>query len=182
MEKIKNKNWETNRLILSEAVLEEADRLQKICENWENKEIIEGSDFESDYIYKCITEGDLPPIPQGNKENYRLKSIYLKDIGKIIGFTDIYYGYPSEDTVWISIFLIDKGYRKNGYAQEAMACLVSRFKRKGYKKVGIGVQLKNWTALRFWTKAGFNKVLGVFGDDTYGDNTYALIGLEKELI
>lgn len=42
--------------------------------------------------------------------------------------------------------------------------------------------IKKLDCIKILTKAGFNKVLGVFGDDTYGDNTYALIGLEKELI
>lgn len=182
MKRIITEKWETNRLILVDAIIEECNELQKICETWDDKKLIEGTDFEPDYIYKCITEGDLPPMPNANKENYRLKSIYLKDIGNLIGFTDIYYGYPSEDTIWISLFMIDKEFRKNGYAQEVIDFITTECIKDGYKKIRIGVRLKNWRGLKFWTKAGFDKVFGIFGDETYSESTFALMGLEKRLV
>lgn len=175
------KKCETKRLIITDSIIEECNELQKICESWDDKEIIEGTDFEHDYIYKCITEGDLPPSPNASKENYRLKSIFLKDTSILIGFTDIYYGYPSKNSIWISLFIIDKKFRNNGYAQEIINFISNECKKEGYKKIGIGVHLKNWRGLRFWTKVGFDKVLGIFGDDTYSKSTYALIGLEKSL-
>lgn len=182
MKTIIKEKFETKRLIIADARIEECKELQEICDTWDDKKIIEGTDFEPNYIYKCITEGDLPPTPDANKENYRLKSIYLKDTGKLIGFTDIYYGFPSEDTIWISLFMIDKKFRKNGYAQEVIDFITSECIKSTYEKIGIGVHLKNWRGLRFWTKAGFDKVFGVFGDDTYSESNFALIGLEKSLI
>ena len=172
---------ETKRLIITDSIIEESDELQAICNKWDDKFIIEGSNFESDYIHKCLTEGDLPPIPDASKDYYKLKSIYLKDTGKLIGFSDIYYGFPSEETAWISIFIIDKQFRKKGYAQEAIDFISDECVKKGYKNIGIAVHLKNWSALRFWTKAGFNRVMTVFGDNGYSEKAYALIGLEKSL-
>lgn len=172
---------ETKRLIISESIIEECNELQVICDKWNDKLIIEGSNFESDYIYKCLTEGDLPPKPNANKDYYRLKSIYVKATGELIGFYDIYYGFPSDETAWISIFIIDKQFRKNGYAQEAIDFISEESIKRGYRKIGIGVHLKNWRALRFWTKAGFDKISGIFGDDTYSESTFSLIGLEKDL-
>lgn len=164
-----------------DATIEACDELQRICETWDDKKLMEGTEIEPDYIYKCITEGDLPPMPSADKENYRLKAIYLKDTEQLIGFTDLYYGYPSEDTIWISLFMIDKEFRRNGYAKEAIDFLSAEFENSRYKKIGIGVHLKNWRALRFWTNAGFDQVLGIFGDAKYSENTFALIGLEKVL-
>ena len=43
------------------------------------------------------------------------------------------------------------------------------------------MNLKNWKGLRFWTKAGFDKVIGIYGDKVYNQNAFALIGLEKIL-
>lgn len=43
------------------------------------------------------------------------------------------------------------------------------------------MQLKNWKALRFWTKAGCSKVMEIYGDKDFGQDTYALIGLEKDI-
>ena len=50
-----------------------------------------------------------------------------------------------------------------------------------YYKIGLGVYLKNWKALRFWTKSGFDKVIGIYGDKVFGQDKYALIGLEKSI-
>ncbi|WBW95584.1 GNAT family N-acetyltransferase [Oceanirhabdus sp. W0125-5] len=181
MKKLIPETLETKRLIITNSKIEECDELQKICESWDDKKLIEGSNIEPDYIYKCITEGDLPPVTNASRENYKLKSIYLKDNGKLIGFTDLYFGYPKEKTIWISLFLISKDFRKKGYAQEVIECISKEGRTAEYEKIGIGVHLKNWRGLRFWTKSGFDRVVGIFGDEDYSENTYAVIGLEKNL-
>lgn len=172
---------DTQRLIIKNALMEEGPVLQKIGESWDDKEFIEGEPFESDYIHKCLTTGDLPPIPGAAKENYRLKSIQLKESGEVIGFFDLYYGYPAPGTIWISLFVMDKGQRKQGYAQEAIEWITRESGRTNYNKIGIGVHLKNWRGLRFWIKSGFNQAFAVYGDETYSENTFALIGLEKTI-
>jgi GNAT superfamily N-acetyltransferase len=170
---------ETDRLIISEAVLDECDALEKVLQSWSDKMLIEGSGPESGYFKKCLTEGDLPPIDGASRDNYRLKSIYIKGENKIIGYFDLYFGYPSTDCVWISIFVIDEAFRKKGYAQETIKYLSNDFQKNGFSKMGIGVFLNNWRALRFWTKAGFDKVSGINGDGDYQKNKYATIRLEK---
>ena len=172
---------ETARLIISDATLDECDELQSICETWEDKKLMEGKEFEPDFIKKCLTVGDLPPLPHASKDNYRLKSIFLKESGKLIGFTDLYFGYPDEETAWISIFMISRDYRKSGYAQEAVDSIFTECSKAGFKNIGIGVFLKNWRGLRFWTKAGFTEVTGISGDAEYSENTFAFIRLLKSL-
>ena len=176
-----NSHGITDRIILSDSSMSECIDLQIICESWVDKVLIEGSEFESNYIYNCLTKGDLPPIPNAKKSLYRLKSIYLKHSHELIGFTDLYFGYPTNDTAWVSIFIIREKFRNNGYAQEAIAILTEECKLLGYKKIGIGVYLKNWRALRFWTKVGFDKVTSISGDKDYSENNFARIGLEKNL-
>lgn len=166
---------------ITDSIMSECPDLQNICQSWVDKVLIEGSEFESNYIYNCLTIGDLPPIPNASKSSYRLKSIYLKQTDELIGFTDLYFGYPTNDSAWISIFVIHEKFRNNGYAQEAIAILTEECKLHGYKKIGIGVYLKNWRALRFWTKVGFDKVTSISGDKDYSENSYARIGLEKNL-
>lgn len=172
---------ETARLFISDATLDECDELQSICESWDDKKLMEGDDFDPDFIEKCLTVGDLPPLPDATKDNYRLKSIRLKDSEKLIGFTDLYFGYPDKDTAWISIFMISKDYRKSGYAQEAIESVFTECTSDNFKNIGIGVFLKNWRGLRFWTKAGFTEVLGISGDADYSENTFAFIRLMKRL-
>lgn len=172
---------ETERLILSDAVYKECSDLEKVLKSWTDKKLIEGSHTESGYFEKCIKDGDLPPIKGASKDNYRLKSIYLKEENKLIGYFDLYFGYPSRECVWISIFVIGGEFRKKGYAQEIIKYLSSECNENGFLRIGIGVFLNNWRALRFWTKAGFDKVFGIYSDGEYEENKFATIGLEKLL-
>lgn len=50
-----------------------------------------------------------------------------------------------------------------------------------YKEIRINVALKNWSALRFWHKTGFDKINGVFGDKEYSEQSYSSIELVKYL-
>lgn len=168
-------------IVIADATLDECNDLQSICDSWVDKKMMEGTEFEPNYIYNCLTKGDLPPIPNASKSLYRLKSIYKRHTDELIGFTDIYYGYPSNDSVWISIFLIHEKFRNNGYAQEAIALISEESKVQGFNKIGIGVYLKNWRALRFWTKVGFDKIISISGDKDYSENSFARVVLEKSL-
>lgn len=166
---------------ITDSIMNECYDLQNICESWVDKKLLEDTEFEPNYIFNCLTKGDLPPIPNASKSSYRLKSIHFKKTGELIGFTDHYYGYPKIDTVWISIFIIHEKFRNNGYAQEAIEIITKESKQLGFKKIGIGVHLKNWKALRFWVKAGFNKITEIKGDKLYSENTFAIVGLEKKI-
>lgn len=168
-------------IIISDSTLDECSALQIICDSWGDKRLIEGTEFEPNYIHNCLTNGDLPPIPNASKSLYRLKSIYIKQTDELIGFMDLYFGYPTNDSAWISIFMIHEKFRNNGYAQEAIAIISEECRKLEYKKIGIGVFLKNWRALRFWTKVGFGKVTSISGDKDYSEKSFALIGLEKSL-
>jgi len=170
---------DSDKIQLSFSVMEECETLQHICDNWIEKEEIEGYSFENDYIYKCLTSGDLPPIANATKEAYQLLSVYSIETNELVGFTDIYFGYPDELTAWISILIITKEHRNKGFAQEVISLLSTRCKKEGFKKLGIGVYLNNWRALRFWTKAGFNTITGIKGEKDFNADSFARIMLEK---
>ncbi len=170
---------DSEKIQLSFSVMEECETLQHICDNWIEKEEIEGYSFENDYIYKCLTSGDLPPIANATKEAYQLLSVYSIETNELVGFTDIYFGYPDELTAWISILIITKEHRNKGFAQEVISLLSTRCKKEGFKKLGIGVYLNNWRALRFWTKAGFNTITGIKGEKDFNADSFARIMLEK---
>ncbi|MBD8047898.1 GNAT family N-acetyltransferase [Clostridium sp. N37] len=110
-----------------------------------------------------------------------MKSIYSNKSNDIIGFIDIYHGYPNLQTLWISIFVLDRNIQNKGFGQEVIEALTKDAIDINYNKIGLAVRLKNWKALRFWTKAGFSKVIGIYGDKNFGQDTYALIELEKDI-
>ncbi|MDQ0360800.1 GNAT family N-acetyltransferase [Breznakia pachnodae] len=172
-------NLTSDRLVIKDAVIEEEQQLKKICDSWTDKELLEGDAFTDDYIRKGILEGDLPPVENASKENHRFKSIYLDNT--IIGFIDLYLGYPTPDVLWIGLFVIDNEYQSKGYAKEVINVLGNEVRNTNYTKMGIGVYLKNWKGLNFWIKEGFNKITGMYGDKEYSENTFAFIGMIKEL-
>lgn len=169
---------ETKNLLIKNASMIECCNLQAICSTWTDRYLLEGMIFEEDYIYKCLTEGDLPPLNDSSMDNYYLKSIYLKNTKKLIGFFDVYHGYPTSDTLWLGVFLLDKSVQNNGYGKEAVEGLIEAATKTDFNNIAFAVHLKNWKALRFWINAGFNKILGIYGDKALKENSFALITLE----
>ena len=176
-------DFESDRIRLTESCEVEASRLQLICDAWNegDKLLLEGDSFEDDYIEKCLKNGDLPPIPTAKIDKYSIKSIYTKEDNKLIGFFDMYHGYPNEDTLYISMFLISMEYQGKGYSSEVIEMLKQEAKKHHFKKIGLGVHLKNWKGLRFWFKNGFTQINGIYGDKEYSTGNFSFIGLECSL-
>lgn len=181
MSRIIASSIETQNLTIRDAVQNDAPALKSICASWSDKLLLEGEGFEEGYIEKCISAGDLPPIANASKEFYQLKSIYSKGDSNIVGFLDVYHGYPKPSTVWISIFVVNAEVQQHGVGREAVAAIAAEAKEKGYSSIGIGVHLKNWKGLRFWTKNGFDKITDIRGDKEYGSNNFSVLYLERFL-
>lgn len=172
-------SWNTDRLLIRKAKLNDIDRLNRICESWRNKSKLEGAEFPEDYIENCIEKGDLPPMVNAEITNYYFMVMQNSD-GNIVGFFDLYHGYPDQDTLWIGIFLIEEKRQGKSYGSETIKSICDECEKAGWKSIGLGVHLKNWKALRFWNKHGFNKILGIFGDKDYSEHHYSVIGLKHE--
>lgn len=173
-------NWSTERLLIRRAILDDVNELNRICNSWDDKIYLEGDKFQDGYIENCIKNGDLPPIENANRINYSMMTIQNTD-DQIMGFFDLYHGYPDKDTIWIGIFVIDKDMQGKKYGQEVIRSFCDECKKSDWRSIGLGVYLKNWKGLRFWNNNGFNKIICINGDKEYGENTFALIGLSKEL-
>lgn len=169
----------TENLIIHHASIRDCDILKKICDSWNEQKVVEGHVTNDNYFFECMNNGDLPP--GGIKENYSLMLIKLRANSVIVGYFDLYHGYPVFDTLWISIFVVDKNYRNRGIGKEAIGAIFKYAIDCGWSKIGIGVYLKNWSALRFWISLGFDKILSIYGDKEYSVDTFSLIGLQKLL-
>ncbi|TVY02121.1 GNAT family N-acetyltransferase [Cohnella terricola] len=175
-----SESWNTNSLNIRRAVTEDIEDLNRICASWQDKIDLEGEGFPEGYIENCMINGDLPPIKNAHIANYYFMVIQNKD-GKIIGFFDLYHGYPDNETVWISIFLIDRETQGSSFGQEAIQSICDECMKSGWKSMGLGVHLKNWKGLRFWNNNGFNKIIKISGDKEYSATTFSIIGLKREL-
>jgi len=177
--KLISSHWETKRLYVRDVVLDtDLDDLQRL---WESTAYIGQFDGRpernADDMYKDLTAGDLPP--GGTKEFFKLQSFFSKTTSEMIGFLTTYHGYPDDETIWVAFFCVNSNHQTKGFGQEVIKQFSTEAARAGIRKLMLTVALKDWGAIRFWSKAGFDKITGVYGDKVYGSNTFAHLGLEK---
>jgi len=173
-------SWITERLIIRNTIPEDSEALKQICVSWKDKILVEGEAFSEGFIEECIRKGDVPPIENADAANSYMLTI--QDVNnKIIGFFNLYHGYPDKDTLWISMFVIDAEFHGCGLGQEVISSLSLEGKKRGWKAIGLGVYLKNWKGIRFWFHNGFNSITGIYGDKEYSENSFSLMVLRKEL-
>lgn len=170
---------ETKRLIIKDSSMNECVALQQLNES--SDYIADWVDWKTppDYVYKCLTEGCLPP--GGKKEQYLSKSIYIKNPFQLIGFSELYHGYPKNEVLYIGWLYIHHDHQHFGYAQEFVNYIIEEAAKLGFTESRIGVHLKNWPALRFWTQLGFDKILGIGGDKKHSEKTFSTISLQRYL-
>lgn len=170
---------ETERLSVNNSTMDECSALQALNESSDYTADWVGSKVESDYVYKCLTEGNLPL--GGKKELFQAKSIYKKSTHQLIGFAELYHGYPEKDVFYIGWLFIHPEYQHHGFAQEFVKYILSEATNIGFTKSRIGVHLKNWPAIRFWTQIGFDRILRVVGDKEHREKTFSVMALQKML-
>lgn len=97
----------------------------------------------------------------------------------MIGVLGTYHGYPSDNVIYISSICIGDQFKKQGYGQEIINQLIIELRE--FEQIRINVALKNWSALRFWIRMGFENINGIYGDKEYSENSYAQIELSRFL-
>ena len=138
-----------------------------------------GIEHKEEYIVQCFNNPELPP--KGSGEFIRFRSIRSKETDRVIGALEYYMGYPDFETIWIGGLFLHKNYQQRGYGKEVVKEFEKKAKESGFKKAGVGVYLKNWQALRFWTDCGFNTIGGISGDKVYGVDKFSAVRLVNNL-
>jgi diamine N-acetyltransferase len=181
MNKIAN-SWETNRLVVHTSEMEEVTELLAVfnscayVEPWDPTFRPVKAEEIAQLVSSSLGIGENPD------ERFRIQTIRLKEGHEIIGYFHVYHRVPHPDTVWISIFLVRQDIQKQRFGQEVFDGLVDQLRSVGgWNGIWLKVYLKNWPALRFWTRNGFTQIKEVRGDAQYSENTHAALVLEKKL-
>jgi GrpB-like predicted nucleotidyltransferase (UPF0157 family)/GNAT superfamily N-acetyltransferase len=169
-------------IYIEKADIMDLDRLEEINLSYQDLKVHNGIQPEPDFIKKCFKEGDLPPIEGATKDHFDLLSI--KDyLGNILGFVMGYRGYPTKDTFWISLMVIDSNLRNQGYGSKTINHLTEYAKRNLMKKMGLGVSAKNERGLHFWRQSGFSRVIKTYTlSEGNPPEMYLYYQLEKEVL
>jgi diamine N-acetyltransferase len=172
--------WETERLVIRDSIPEEVNELQSIHDacsylaQWDGEYT-----RDPNHLYKLVTN---PPLPEnGERERFKIQTLRQKDSMNIIGFFAVYQGEPTPDSLYIYTFFIHPNYQKCGYGQEVFQKFFVFVRDAGFKKVTLCTALKNFPAVRFWTRLGVNTIIKVHGDKICSENTHAQIDLQMEL-
>lgn len=171
----------TARLIIEQMKAEEVDALLSIARTWEEKHLVDGDAFTRDYFIKTLNKEDLPPISTASPEHFSGLSIKHKGTKALLGFIDMYRGYPDPKTLWLGMLVIDASQQRKGYAKEVVDAISLYAKEAGFERMGIGVSLKNWKGLRFWCHMDFKTIFNIVGPATYTSDETAHLGLYRML-
>ena len=170
--------WETARLTVEDSRQEEIPELQTALDSCDYIKPWTGDEEGS--MQNVLDGGDLPP--NGSKEFFRLQSVRAKATGQLVGFLDLYHGYPTAEVFWVGLLVIQPQFQKSGYGREVICGLKETLAEVGgYRVIRLGVALKNWPALRFWTRLGFDRIIAIKGDEVHSENTFAFVTLECPL-
>lgn len=155
---------------------------QLLQENWnelignDKSCTIETLNGYSEYLFKNQKSANYPGYPLILK--------VIKNTGGIIGFIGYvlydsanndrdyagpYMMNPPLDRGHIEILAIDSGYRKKGLAKKLLEYAIQDLTQKGAKKINVGVNHENKSALGLYHKIGFVK------NRTFDDQSTILI-------
>ena len=167
--------------ILRNTVLEDAEPISRIWrELGDDPEMICGRRITQADVCRFVNEGDLPGMLGARAELYRMKTVSNMD-GEVLGFFDVYHGYPSREVLWINTLMIDRRYWGMGLSRMVLDSLREEAIRAGYTRLGTSVPVLNWPRIRFFLNEGFSQALGLTGDAYWGPGKMAQLCLGQNL-
>jgi ribosomal protein S18 acetylase RimI-like enzyme len=176
--------WMTARLTVRDSTLDDVPALQRIYDAVPEVREWMGTAEEGEpepTMESVLAEGALPP--NGSRECFRVQSIELADTGQVIGFLGVYHGFPEEDTFWVNVLVFHPVFQHLGYGQELVRGLDDIVAQlETYTHVRLYAHLKNWPALRFWTQAGFDRIVKIEGEKVCTEEADAHVMLERPLV
>lgn len=168
-----NTTISTEYLNLSLATSEDLMVLKKIY-----AEAIEFYYYDSSYEITSpeviLSKGALPASHIVN--NSSIYCIYLK--GHMIGYIEVYLGFPISDNIYIPFFYITEAYKNKAYAEDVLVHLIDVFGAQNYKTVSVYTSLKTWQDLSFWQSCGFDTILSVEIDSITTEHSYGHVELQ----
>ncbi len=172
--------WKSKSLVITTATIDDVDDLERVYQDG----------FKQLFIYKekLPKKGDvknriLKPFlpPKGKSENEQFQMIKTKK-GECIGYIGTYDGWPNKNSLWINDLFLLRSAQKKGYGQELVKALISLvIKSKKQNQLQCRVNLKNWSAIRFWVMMKFTTIAGYDGDKKVTRTSSADLHLKREL-
>ena len=171
--------WETARCLMLKAQEHDLPTLASIFE--ENMEAVlsQGPAQSESLASDLLHHKNLPPDGEPSREHTFL--VIDKVSNEAMGLLSVYCGYPKADTLYVGSLYFRQLWQRRGLGREVIEKLEGRAKEEPYQVIRLVVGLKNWPALRFWVSLGFDRIVGISGDNKGGKAAYADVELTKSL-
>ena len=173
--------WETETCFLVEANQGSLEAMTLIFN--ENREILELLGTVETPERKAIQALRHLVLPPGGVA-WREKVYLIRDLESrdTVGFLAVYFGYPTPETVYIASLYLRPMFQGHGLGREIVRAVEAQAKESGFREARVGVGLKNWRALRFWTSCGYSRITKIKGDREFGEMSLANVELLKNLL
>ncbi len=71
--------------------------------------------------------------------------------------------------------------QRKGFGEEIVSNIENLILKSKIDEIRVAVGLKNWNALIFWTKYGYNRITKISGDTEFDYDKFATIELCKNI-
>lgn len=133
----------------------------------------------ADMADRFVRRQNLPPDGhQGRLHNFTLQAC---GSDRTIGLLSVYEGYPTRRVAYVGQLFLHPDCHGQGLGREVYLQLEGLLRLRPVQVVRVGVALRNWNALRFWTRLGFLRITGMSGDRHFAPEAHAFLELQKNL-
>lgn len=113
--------------------------------------------YHPPFVTKESILKDMEALPPGiNQENKYYIGFFEGEI--LAAVMDLILGYPTEDTAFIGLFMMNAEYQNQGIGSRIIRECAAHLQMSGYRKFRLGVDKGNPQSNAFWKKNGFTTV------------------------
>ncbi len=172
--------WEAGRCLLTKVDESALSSVQQVF--GENRDVLELLGERESALSLAQQFVSYSPLPPGGVA-WREQRFLIRDSEdrETVGILAAYFGYPTPETIYIGNLFLRPICQRRGYGGEVVAELEQRAAQMGFSEARVGVGLKNWPALRFWTKVGYSRITKIKGDLEFSPVSKANVELSKDI-
>ncbi len=115
----------------------------------------------------------------GEPENFEL--LCIRVAGMLIGYAVVYRDFPAKTRVDLLTLYIGERARGGGFGTQTAQMLCRYFYESGYETMRVLVSLRSWAGLRFWSRLGFDRIVGLQAEGDISDGSFGGMLLELPL-
>lgn len=171
------------RLATADIEIASEDDLSGVaCVYSENADLLSLIGPETDPHTKAeamIRHTELPP--GGRPEQEQTYVVRASGSDTVDGVLQVYRGYPEPGVLYLGELYLRPVAKGRGLGATIVEALEHRAREAGASEIRLGVGLRNWGALRFWVRMGYDRITKVSGDRAFAENAFAVIELARQL-